>query len=90
MGFLFIDIFIFNMTKNELKDLIKEYLQEAATPENFITFRISGGYNFQTKPPTESKFILTVGSTQDLIELLSQTDNLQIVKLASELKKHIP
>ena len=80
------------MTKNELKDLIKECLQEAATPEilNFITFRISGGYNFQTKPPTESKFILTVGSTQDLIELLSQTDNLQIVKLASELKKHIP
>jgi hypothetical protein len=78
------------MTKNELKDLIKECLQEAATSENFITFRISGGYNFKTKPPTESKFILTIGSTEDLIELLSQTDNMQIMQLASELKKHIP
>ena len=41
------------MTKNELKDLIKECLQEAATPENFITFRISGGYNFKTKPNSD-------------------------------------
>ncbi len=46
--------------------------------------------NFKTKPPTESKFILTIGSTEDLIELLSQTDNMQIMQLASELKKHIP
>lgn len=78
------------MTKNELKDLIKECLQEAATSENFITFRISGGYNFETNPPAESKFILSVGSAKDLIELLSQSSNPSIVKLSSELKKHTP
>jgi hypothetical protein len=78
------------MNKNELKDLIKECLQEVATSENFITFTISGGYNFETSPPAESKFTLSVGSAKDLIDLLNRSNNPSIVKLSSELKKHTP
>jgi len=78
------------MTKEQLKEMIKECLQEGASPENFVTFTISGGYHDYKTKPKDSTVTVTVGTALEILELLRSQNNSDIKKLSFELSTHLP
>ena len=84
------------MKKNELKDLIKECIMEmsefheAATSENFVTFKISGGYHDYKNKPVDSEITLTVSSALDIFNSIKSETNSEVRRLSTELAKHLP
>ena len=80
----------YGMTKDQLKEMIKECLQEGASAENFVTFTISGGYHDYKTKPKDSTVTVTVGTALDILDLLRNQNDSDIKQLSFELSNHLP